>query len=140
MCSSRDWRSMVQCGPTLNQTKYQMWSETPRPLCGPRLSDHCVVRDSQTIVWSETIRLDHCVVRVLSDHCVVRDYQTKNSMERQRLPHGVLDIVRVEGDEEAEYGEKHNSIGCHNQTTGSPLNLKFNCSRHLHQNRRKNLR
>ena len=39
-------------------------------------------------------------------------------------PHGVLNIVSVEGNEEAENGEEHDGVGCENKATGSSSDLK----------------
>ena len=44
-------------------------------------------------------------------------------------PDGVLDVVAVKGDEEAEDGEEHNGVGCENKTTRSPSDLQVGWSR-----------
>jgi len=41
-------------------------------------------------------------------------------------PHGVLDVLGVESDKEAEDGEEHHAVGGEHKATSSTIDLNYN--------------
>ena len=62
----------------------------------------------------------------LSQHYHI--YSTGIELNIVSSPHGVLHVVPVKGDEEAEDGEEHDGVGCENETTRSSCDLQSKLS------------